>query len=195
MLETPAETRPESGVRRRTRAAVVNAAIVVWARDWSASLAEIADHAAVSRSTLHRYFPDRQSLVDAARDRALGAIEDAASRGRCDSSATAAAELQALLRATIEVGDAVIYLFADPARFAEVWAEDDDDHADLREIVVRAQEEGAVAADVSPDWVISVFYSLVYIAAEAIAAGTLPHHRAGDVAVRTFFGGVGESPA
>ncbi len=182
----------ESGVRQRTRAAIVNAAVAAWARDWSASLAEIADRAAVSRSTLHRYFPDRQSLVDAARDRALGALDDSAARGRpAPNSSAAAAELEALMRAMTEVAEAVIFLFADPSRFAEVWESDADDHAELRAMIARAQEEGSIDPDVQTDWVIGVYYSLIYIAAEAITAGTLAHHQAADVSVRTFFGGVG----
>lgn len=171
----------------------MNAAVAVWARDWSASLAEIADRAAVSRSTLHRYFPDRRSLVDAARDRALGALEESAARGRPtpSSGASAADELEALMRGMTEVAEAVIFLFADPARFAEVWEADADDHAELRAMIARAQDEGSIDPDVHTDWAIGVYYSLIYIAAEAITAGTMAHHQAADVSVRTFFSGVG----
>ncbi|MDT0202410.1 TetR/AcrR family transcriptional regulator [Nocardioides sp. AE5] len=181
----------DSGVRHRTRRAILDAALAVWARDWNASLGDIADQAAVSRSTLHRYFPDRQALVEATKERALEAFEEAG----CDAtsgSGTAREELDALLRNAVAAGDAVIYLYSDPHRFGDEWAAEDpgSDHTEMRELVVRAQAEGAIAADVDPDWVISVFYSLVYVGAESINAGTLPRHRAGEISSRTFFGGV-----
>jgi AcrR family transcriptional regulator len=167
---TASNARPATGVRLRTRQAIVEAAVSGWARDWGASLADIADRAAVSRSTLHRHFADRDSLVQAAKEHAIGALEDASAQAvvGCD---TARDELDALMRATVEVGDAVIYLFADPNRFADLWADDDDASAELRAVIVRAQAEGVVA--------------------EAVNAGSLPKRRAGDVASRTFFGGVG----
>src|SRR5687767_4699401 len=55
----------DTPVRRRTRRAIVDAAVRMWARDFAAPLSAIAEQAAVSRSTLHRYFPDRPALLDA----------------------------------------------------------------------------------------------------------------------------------
>ncbi|MDQ6526617.1 TetR/AcrR family transcriptional regulator [Nocardioides sp. LHD-245] len=179
-----------SGVRERTRRAIVDTAVALWSRDWNASLGEVATGAQVSRSTLHRYFPDRQSLVLAARDHALLVLGEAAGAA-VQGCASAAEELAALLRAIVDVGDAVIYLYADPARFGGSGADDQDDSAELREVVVRAAEEGAIDASAGPDWVIAALYSIGYAAAEAINHGTLPRSRAGDVAVRTFLRGVG----
>lgn len=183
-----------SGVRERTRRAIVDTAVTVWSRDWNASLGDVATGAQVSRSTLHRYFPDRQRLVLAAREHALQLLAEAAGTAM-QGCATAVEELAALLRAIVEVGEAVIYLYADPTRFGDVVAEDQDDSADLREVVVRAAEDGAIDASAGPDWVISALYSIGYAAAEAINHGTLPRNRAGDVAVRTFLHGLGREEA
>lgn len=182
---------PETGVRKRTRRAILESAVRVWARDFTAPLADIAERAGVSRSTLHRYFADRQALVDAvlvdATEVLVRAAEDATAH-----STTAREELEALMRAIIDVGDVIIFLFADPRRFEgnEHWDGSEQDDGDLAEVVRRAQEEGAVTTDVDPAWVVGVFYSLVYVAAEAINSGHLPRHRAADVSLRTFFGGV-----
>lgn len=190
-MTTPVDQQPaESGVRARTRAAVVDAALGVWARDWSASLADVAAAAAVSRSTLHRYFPDRQALVEAARDRAVSAL-DTSARTALRGVTAPADQLDVLMRAMVDAGDAILFLFSDPHRFTELWQEGVDEHAELREIVEQAQAEGMLVDDVHPDWVISMFYSVVYVAAESVNTGVLPRHRAGDVSVRGFFGGVG----
>jgi AcrR family transcriptional regulator len=178
-----------SGVRQRTRRAIIDAAIAVWARDFSAPLGDIADRAGVSRSTLHRYYPDRQALVDATLVESVALMEREAAKA-LSGCANAAEELESLLRAMVDYGDVLIFLFADPNRFTDNshWNEADDE--ELPGIIARAQADGAVAADLDPAWVVGIFYSICYVAAESIAADRLPRHRAAEVAVRTFFHGV-----
>ncbi|WP_435061755.1 TetR/AcrR family transcriptional regulator [Amycolatopsis thermoflava] len=52
--------------RDRTRSAILSAAATLLGRDYQAKLAEIANAAGVGRTTLHRYFPDRATLIKAA---------------------------------------------------------------------------------------------------------------------------------
>lgn len=54
----------ESGARGRTRRAILGAAASVLSRRRDATLADIAA-AEVGRSTLQRYFPDREMLLSA----------------------------------------------------------------------------------------------------------------------------------
>jgi AcrR family transcriptional regulator len=186
-----ASTGSESGVRQRTRTAVVDAALKLWAADFSASLSDIADAASVSRSTLHRYFPDRQTLVDATLQHALTALEEAYGHSVVDRT-TGREQLESLLRSTVDVADAVLFLYADPHRFDgnEHWPDEDSDHGDLTAVIEQAQREGDIATDVDPRWVVNVFYALVYVAAEGVSSGYLSRHRAADLAVRAFLGAV-----
>jgi len=48
-----------------TKQKIIDAAITIFNEDFSAPLEAIADKAEVTRRTLHRYFSDRQDLVDA----------------------------------------------------------------------------------------------------------------------------------
>lgn len=178
------------GVRGRTRTAIVEAAVTMWARDFSASVAEIAARAEVSRSTLHRYFPDRQSLIDAALGSALTCLEDDVG-ARVDEDQPAARQLEHLIRALIDNSDRVIFLFSDPARFADnpQWDNQDDDTS-LEPLVRAAQAEGDLDPEVEISWIVATMYSLVYIAAEAIENQTMSRHEAQDRAVRTFLRGL-----
>ncbi|OLF10366.1 hypothetical protein BU204_31680 [Actinophytocola xanthii] len=178
-------------MRQRTRRAVLDAALSLWSRDFSAPLGDIADRAQVSRSTLHRYFPDRQALVDAALVDAIETIERVSEKATANC-ATAAEELDALMRAMVDVGDLILFLFSDTDRFTgnPHWDSDDEDEQELATLITRAQQEGALADDVAPDWAVGCFYSLVFAAASSISAGTLPRHRAADLAVRTFLHGL-----
>lgn len=49
----------------RTRRAILIAAIRVLSANQSASMREVADEAQVARSTVHRYYPDRATLLEA----------------------------------------------------------------------------------------------------------------------------------
>lgn len=183
---------PDSAVRQRTRRDILRAAVGVWSRDFSASMGDIAERAGVSRSTLHRYYPERQLLVEAAAGEALGALERTAVRSTTRAT-TAREELLGLLEAIIVEGDAVIFLFSEPSRFAAFpgWGDQADTDPAMIALIERAQAEGSVRAEMTPRWVIDTFYSLGYVAAEGILAGRMSLPEAIDVAARTFFGGVG----
>ena len=182
---------PLGGARGRTRTAILEAAVALWARDFSASVSDVADRAEVSRSTLHRYFPDRQSLIDAALATALNCMEEDVGAG-VDERAPAVRQLEHMIRALIDHSDRVIFLFSDPGRFADnpQW-EDQDDDGSLDPLVMAAQTAGDLDPQIPVSWIVATMYSLVYIAAEAIDNQTMSRHEAQDAAVRTFFRGVG----
>lgn len=177
--------RAEHGVRARTRLAILDAAAAVWARNFSASFSEIAGQAEVSRSTLHRYFTDRQALIDALLLDSLARFE--AMETALEGASSAMDRLERQMRAGIEIGDRVIFLFGDPDRFDDNphWPDDDDGDDDLTTTLDRAREEGAIAATIPTAWVINLFYALLYTAAETSQQG-LPRHLAADLAVQGF---------
>jgi AcrR family transcriptional regulator len=177
----------ERGARARTRQAVLDAAASVWARDFSASLSTIAERAEVSRSTLHRYFTDRQALIDALLLDSLARLE---SLDDDSSPASAIDTLEQYLRAGVEMGDRVIFLFSDPSRFDgnPHWSADDGDE-EMRALMDRARDEGAVAPEIPTTWAVTLFYALLYSAAE-VSNQDLPRHVAADLAVQSFRRGV-----
>lgn len=194
MTSTQADpgTATVTGVRQRTRRAILDAAMSAWATDFTMSLGDIADRAEVSRSTLHRYFPDRQTLVDAVHADAvsqLTALGERAMAG-CDHSGAA---IEALIRVGVELGDAVLFLFSDPSRFADSSHWEDDDEQELPRLMAEAQSEGVLAPDMDAAWLIDVFYSLIFVAAEAVGRGRMPRHRAAEIAIRTFLHGASPS--
>ncbi|WP_198663883.1 TetR/AcrR family transcriptional regulator [Jiangella endophytica] len=178
-------TTTDSGVRQRTRRAILEAAAALWARDFSASLGDIADRAEVSRSTLHRYFPERQALVDALLLDSQESLEEAWSTAVAASS-TPIETLENIMGAIVDLADRILFLFSDPARFEgnPHWRADDDDG--MSDLIRAAQASGDLDADIAPTFVMGVMYSLIYVTAESVAAGTLPRHKATETVVRIF---------
>ncbi|MGW2091488.1 TetR/AcrR family transcriptional regulator [Promicromonospora sukumoe] len=174
----------ERGARARTRSAVLDAAAAAWAHDFSASLSAIALRADVSRSTLHRYFTDRQALIDALLLDSLARLET--SDEGAEAAQPAIEVLEHFLRAGVEMGDRVIFLFADPNRFEgnPHWSADDGDE-EMRALVDRARAEGAIGTGIPTSWALNLFYALLYTAAE-VSNQDLPRHVAADLAVQSF---------
>jgi AcrR family transcriptional regulator len=75
-MSTRARTDPRRADALRNRERVLNAAERMLERSPSASLAEIATAAGVSRSTLHRRFASRDALLSALEDRPRGAASE-----------------------------------------------------------------------------------------------------------------------
>lgn len=175
----------DSGVRQRTRRAILDAAAAVWARDYSASLGDIADRAEVSRSTLHRYFPERQALVDALLIESQARLDEAWNAA-VDASTTPVETVENIMAAIVDLADQILFLFSDPVRFEgnPHWSDEEDEA--LPDLVRAAQRDGDLDPDIAPQFVIGVMYALIYVTAESVAMGTLPRHKATETLIRIF---------
>lgn len=63
-----------SGVRARTRKAMLEAAMALMQAGATPSVSDVAEAAGVSRATAYRYFPSESALIHAAVDEALGPV-------------------------------------------------------------------------------------------------------------------------
>jgi AcrR family transcriptional regulator len=185
-MSAPAVTRP--GVRGRTRRAILGAAASVLARDRSATLADIAAAAEVGRSTLHRYFPDREGLLEAVIEDSLQALDQAVAEAALDQGPPLEA-MRRLVTAMVAVGDRILFLFGDP-RVLEGRQDPEPSPRPVTRLIERGQAEGVFDPQVGASWIEHVLWALVYSAAEAAANGTLPRPGATATAIRTFEHGI-----
>jgi AcrR family transcriptional regulator len=186
-----ADPTPLSPARRRTREAIVEAAVRSWARDRDASLADIARAAETHRATLHRHFASRAELLDAAVRRCVDEVA-AATQAAVATDGTPIETLRRLVAAYLAIGDRVRFLFEDPAisRHPAVDALTADAGPVLG-VIERAQAERALDPDLLPAWIERSIWALVYAASEAVDDGTLPAHDALPTLLRTIESGIG----
>jgi AcrR family transcriptional regulator len=180
--------RDRSGVRDRTRRAILGAAASVLARDRGATLAEVAAAAGVGRSTLHRYFADREQLVQAAVEDSLRALDQSMEDAALDQGPPLEA-MRRLVAAMVGVGDRLLFLFGDP-RVLEGREGPMPTGGPVIELIERGQAEGVFDPEVSPGWVEHVLWALVYTAAEEANNGRLPRHGVTATVIRTFENGI-----
>ncbi|MEU9338739.1 TetR/AcrR family transcriptional regulator [Streptomyces sp. NPDC048290] len=191
-MSTPSAA--ESGTRHRTRRAILDAAAAVLARDRRATLAEIAKAADVGRSTLHRYFPDRDQLLHAA---VLDSLEliDKAVRDAAPEQGPPAEAMRRLVTSVVGVGDRMLFAFGETQLLEDATrdlAEDEGEATErlVLELIERGQRDGVFDSGVSAAWIMQVMWSLVYAGAESAQLGTLPAPGITAHVVRALEGGV-----
>ena len=183
---------PASGTRGRTRRAILSAAASVLARNRSATLPEIAAAAEVGRTTLHRYFPDRDGLISAAIADSLEAIGQAVAEAQIDQGPPREA-MRRLVMAHLDVGDRLMFLFGDPhvMRGHGVVEPDEPHRPDpMIELVERGQAEGVFDRQVSAEWIQQVLWALVYTGIEEVEKGRMPRHGVAATVIRTLENGI-----
>ncbi|NGO73510.1 TetR/AcrR family transcriptional regulator [Streptomyces boncukensis] len=171
-------TAVESGSRARTRRAILDAAAALLATEPTASLGDVAAAAGVGRTTVHRYFPDRSSLLAAVSTDVLDKVATATERARLDDGPAAKA-LERLCQEYFELGDSLTLMFDSPMLMdAADWEEDTPADLAFLHAVRRGHAEGGIDAGMDAEWVRSVLWALLYSAWEQTRHYDTPKHTA-----------------
>ncbi|UZN02497.1 TetR/AcrR family transcriptional regulator [Cellulomonas sp. S1-8] len=165
---------PETGARARTRQAILDAAVRALADDPTASLGRVADLADVGRTTLHRYFPEREDLLAAVGAHAVAGIAAAHARARTDDG-TALAALLRVAQEYLELGDLLTVLFTGVVD-EDCWAEDGGNSAVLSALHARGLRDGTLDPRMSAEWALGIVWSGLYLAWSTVRTGAEDRH-------------------
>src|SRR5690554_5835008 len=162
---------PDSPARIRTRNAILKAAARVLSQNQAAALGEVADAAVVARSTLHRYFPERNDLVDALRRYADEEIAAATARARLEDGPAVDA-LVRLCHEYFDLWDTVIWAWHDSLRECQDASELDEQlDPGITSLIERGHREGSIDPAVPNAWLQQLLWTLLYTAWEYIRQG------------------------
>jgi AcrR family transcriptional regulator len=185
---SPQET---SHTWNRTERAILTAATSVWARDRTATLPQIAQAAEVGRTTLYRYFPEREGLVRTATEFALDAVATAIAEAEPEKGQPLAA-MRRVVAALASVSDAILFVFGDqtvvrdPGPTADVPAP----HDPVIELIRRGQADGVFDSQLSAEWIQQVLWGVAYTAFEQVEHGTLAKFDVTTTVTRTLEHGI-----
>ncbi len=178
-----------TGAQSRTRTAILDATASVLARDRTATLPEIAAAAQVARSTLHRYFADRERLIYETTLDSIRIITDIlATAATAEGSAVEA--MRRVITALAPEGDRIVFLFADPAVLRDIPAERLPNSAPILELIARGQREGTYDPDLTPEWIRIALFGLMVKACSEAAHGNIARHSIVPTLTRIFERGV-----
>lgn len=181
------ESQGLSGVRARTRLAILDAAMRVLPKTPSATIHEIADAAGVGRSTLHRYFEDRAALIQAMARHVYELSNSAILRAAPESGPPLAA-LRRLADEQLDLGLALDFIYHERLYRLkpEIFAGLTDADQIVSAAVARALRLGRSDP---PDWGLRSYWTLLRLASELISEG-VPRHQALDAMMSTLTAGI-----
>jgi AcrR family transcriptional regulator len=139
---------PRQALQQRVAAAILHGAAEIFARQGEqASMNDVATAAGVARATVYRYFPNREALLDALAEAALGSVDAGLVSARIDEVAPEEG-LARVVRALVELGNSFVLLArerprSDPERFERVITQP------LRRLVERGQADGQIRDDIT----------------------------------------------
>lgn len=182
-----------SSARNRTERAIVTAAVSVWARDRTATLPQIAEAAEVGRTTLHRYFPEREGLLRAATEHALEAIGGAIAEAEPDKGHPLEA-MRRVVAALASASEAIMFVFGDQSLVRDVVPTAEPDlpapHDPVIELIRRGQAEGVFDDQLSAEWMQQVLWGVSYTAFEQVEQGALAKFDVAATVTRTLEQGI-----
>ena len=188
----PVSTKQLSGVQARTRAAILAATASALAANRTATMPEIAAEAGVGRTTLHRYFADRETLIYEATLDSIRVLMEAVDEAATEDGPALDA-MRRFITAAVSIGERLVFLFGDPAVLRDIRP------AQLNEklvidLIKRGQDEGVFDPDLNPTWIRHALYGLILRGCEQAMAGALPRHTVAPLITRTFERGVSPAP-
>ncbi|WP_163507061.1 TetR/AcrR family transcriptional regulator [Fodinicola acaciae] len=180
-------------VRRSSPASLLEIATEQLLADPSASLADVAQAAGMSRTSLHKRYPTRRALLVALAHDALDTVEKAFVDAGLDvDGREAAAALRRLVTILIPLGPRLEFLLRErtldaekelQARYLAV------DRPVLR-LVERGQAAGVLRQDLPSWWITTTTFNAIYGAWEAIDLGYLAPRLAPDLVLSSLLRGV-----
>ncbi|MCL2594394.1 MAG: TetR/AcrR family transcriptional regulator [Promicromonosporaceae bacterium] len=175
-----------SAARARTRRLLLDAAVVVLAKDAKASLGQIADAAGVGRTTLHRYFPERADLLAALtadfREQFAAANERAAL-----ADGLAAQAIERLCLEYLQFANHLALLVTDTLSEKDVFIGDELAlEASLHATVSRGHKDGSIDPALTPEWISATLYALIYAVGDLLAYTGVTRYEASRQLIHTL---------
>ncbi|MGX9675479.1 TetR/AcrR family transcriptional regulator [Mycobacterium sp. HM-7] len=186
-------TKRLTGVQARTRAAILAATASVLAANRTATMPEIAAAAGVGRTTLHRYFADRETLIYEATLDSIRVLSEAVDEAATDDGPALEA-IRRFVTAAVSIGERLVFLFGDPAILRDIPQDQSPNEEPVINLIARGQQEGVLDPDLNPTWIRHALYGLIVRGNEQAMAGALPRHAVAQLIARTFERGVCAAP-
>ncbi|CAD0220166.1 TetR/AcrR family transcriptional regulator [Chryseobacterium sp. JV274] len=160
-----------------TQQKIIDTAISVFNENFSATFEEIAVNCNLNRRTLHRYFKNRNELLEACNANMMKAWEGAAIKA-CNSSTNPLIQLENLLYAGIDSGTKYAFLIklneVEPAYTTEISKDYLKARSNIFSAIVTLQKEQLIDSTLPLTWIRILFTSVI--------TATITAYRSGDIA-------------
>lgn len=154
---------------------------------------EIAAAARVGRTTLHRYFADRDTLIHEATLDSIRVLTQAVDEVATEDGPALDA-MRRFITAGVSIGERLVFLFGDPAVLRDIPPAQSPNEELVINLIKRGQDEGVFDPDLDPTWIWHALFGLILRGCEQVIAGALPRHTVAPLIIRTFERGICPAP-
>lgn len=181
-----------------TQQKIIEAAISVLNDNFSATLEDIAINCGLNRRTIHRYFKNRNELLEACNKNMMEAWELAAIKA-CDSSEDPLVQLEHLLYAGIDSGTKYAFLIKlnDNGKASSVKYENEQSEAyfkrrdQLFDAIKELQKQQMVDDEFPLPWIRILFTSVITATITAFRSGDIAQNEVKKLAWYSFSRSIG----
>ena len=171
----PAPTDHRRATAERNVEAILDAAEALLGRGDQASVTAVAAEAGVSRVTVYAHFPTREALVTAVMERAVAGARsalEAAAPGQGDPGEALDRVIDAAWR-ELDRHQGIAHATAEHLDPGDVTRAHDAALHPVRDLVERGRAQGAFRTDLSTDWLVTTFFSLLHACGDEVRAGRM----------------------
>lgn len=169
--------------------------------DTAASMGAIAESGGISRATMHRYFPTRESLLTELGTRSLDRWQQRLDAGPAEDVAASAdpelirAAIGDLVRGYVEDAHDFGFALTDHVILTDESLRERTEVLTERESALWAacQQAGVLRDDLPPRWICHAVYGLLVAGREASRLGDVAPRELADLVLSTFSSGVARS--
>ena len=174
----------------RHRQALLTAAAEEFSRNPDLSMEDVAHAANLTRATLYRHFSNRQTLLKAIQTESLAHAEQTLTDCHLDEGTAMEAFMRAVAALSRQGMRFRIILTRTPEHSARFLTQRARVLAPLLDVVRRAQREGDIRADLSPEWILTALTSLLMAAVRGASDAKQSDTDIGDLVLRTLVDGI-----
>jgi TetR/AcrR family transcriptional regulator, mexCD-oprJ operon repressor len=176
-------------LRDRIAAGILDTAAAVLAgRGESASMAEIADAAGVSRATLYRYFPTRDALLNALAEAATAELRERIADAELDTIPVPEA-IARLTRGFVLTGSKYVALAHSGHKPPGAGQAQQDLAEPVHRLLRRGITDGTLRSDLAPEVLVQIFSSLLETAIRISGPGGSGAEKASAAIISVFLDG------
>lgn len=179
-------------IRPSAKEAIIEAAFQLYNEDPTASLADIAVRAGISRATLHRHFSGRDELLLELAKAAIHELDTVADQAAVNAQSYTEA-LQLIMHAIVPLANRQWFLSREVVQdHEEIVAEYQRQADEMHKAIDEAKKEGSFSTALSTVWIAQVYDNLIFAAWEMVRLGEATPKQASDLAWQTFINGVAD---
>ena len=175
----------------KTQRKILNAAFEVLAQDFSAPLEKVAESAGITRATLHRYYSNREALMEATGLELFRLTQEIIEDALANHDEPLE-QLKAVVMKSAENGDRFHFL---------MHAMEHDDHEQhypkfqeseqsMINLIEAVRQDGLIRSDMPTAWVIHVYYGIMSASWGALNKGSVAPNRIPELVWQSFISGV-----